>query len=433
MPSGNLGPWDSENEPHPVESPYQDHTWTNLSGDNLSWVIPVTSDSDLPLALPADDDIPSVVAIAKPPQPGFWLSSLLCVVYLIVTQLIPGIAVVVVFLVMQMVSAGSFQAGITEMMGQDKGQAFSRRILMPSLLVAQVAGVLFSLFMIRAFMGKDWTRKIALRKPGMVHLVLVLIGFPALPILASGVFELAKHFLPSFGELFRVVMPGFISVLRFFSFTLDEDIMGMEALVKEIRTWPWQLAVLIIGVGPGLNEELWCRGFLGRGLVARYGYVVGILMTSVFFGVLHIDPQQGFMAACMGLALHFTYVMTRSLWIPMLLHFMNNSLSAVASHLGAEVEKIDTAGETIPVFLYIASSLLMAAVGYALYVSRARLVPAVDSEHNAWQPDYPSVECPPDGSGTIVRRPWPTLLASGLVAIAFLIFLTTAYVAFSQP
>src|SRR5262249_8062845 len=135
----------------------------------------------------------------------------------------------------------------------------------------------------------------------------------------------------------------------------------------------------------------------------------------------------GLMAACMGLALHYTHITTRSLWIPMLLHFMNNSMSAIAGHLGSEVEKIDTAGDTISIPLYLASVALMAAVGYALYVSRARLVPASKSVLYAWQPDYPGVEYPPQRSGTIVYRPWPGLLASGLVLAGLTMFVASAF------
>ena len=30
-----------------------------------------------------------------------------------------------------------------------------------------------------------------------------------------------------------------------------------------IGYWPWYLGVLIIGIGPGIGEELFCRAFLG--------------------------------------------------------------------------------------------------------------------------------------------------------------------------
>ena len=76
----------------------------------------------------------------------------------------------------------------------------------------------------------------------------------------------------------------------------------MEAMVKEFRTWPWQFGVLVIGLGPGLSEELWCRGFLGRGLVEHYGVILGVLLTSFLFGLIHGDPHQGTMAMLMGAA-----------------------------------------------------------------------------------------------------------------------------------
>jgi uncharacterized protein len=431
MPIDDRAPWDPEDAVPSGSPPNSDGFLADSEGDALPWALPVDGAAFLPMALPADD-IPSVVAFPKPPQPTHWLATLLCIVYLVVTQVIPAMAIIGVMFLIQIISAGDVQAGINEMIGTDKGQGFSRRILMPTLLASQIVGILFSLLMIRLFMGRDWSRKIALRKPGLVHLALVLIGFPSLPILASGIFEMAKHFLPSFGDLFRHLMPSFINWPAMIGIHLDQDIMGMEDLVKEVRTWPWQLAVLVIGLGPGLNEELWCRGFLGRGLVARYGYIPGIIMTSILFGALHIDPQQGLMAACMGLALHYTYITTRSLWIPMLLHFMNNSLSAIAGHLGSEAEKIDTAGDAIPVALYLASAVLMAAVGYALYVSRARLAPANKNVHYTWRPDYPGVEFSPKGTGTIVYRPWPGFLASGLVLIGLAIFLTTAFWTYYQ-
>ncbi|MFL5244834.1 MAG: CPBP family intramembrane glutamic endopeptidase [Gemmataceae bacterium] len=411
----------------PIEDPNRGKDQLD-STDDIPWVQPADNDfhdsvfsktepyDSLPLALPPEDELPCVVAMPRPPHPGYWWSWLWCFVYLIATQVVPAFTVICVMIGIQIIKAGDVQTGLSETIGGDQGTEFSRRSLMPSLFAAQATGIVFSLLIIRLLVGREWKRKIAFCRPGFVHLALVLIGFPALPILASGIFALAKHFLPSFGDIFKlfVLIKG------------PED-LGMESLVKEIRTWPWQLAVLIIGVGPGINEELWCRGFLGRGLVGRYGVVGGIILTSFFFGLLHIDPQQGFMAACMGLALHFTYVMSRSLWVPMLLHFMNNSLSAIASHLGPEVEKIDTAGNEIPVMLYLGSAILMLAVGYALYVSRVRLVRAHADIVYPWRPDYPGVELPPAGSGTIVVRPWPGWLASGLVALGSALFMGSAY------
>ncbi len=116
----------------------------------------------------------------------------------------------------------------------------------------------------------------------------------------------------------------------------------------------------------------------------------------------------------MGLALHFTYLMTRSLYVPMLLHFLNNSLSVIADKLPYEarerLENIDTNPAGIPWPVLAASACLLVAVGWALYASRGRLVRTDGSDLPPWQPPFAGVAHPPPGSGTAVAYPWPGLL-----------------------
>src|SRR5262249_9404020 len=108
--------------------------------------------------------------------------------------------------------------------------------------------------------------------------------------------------------------------------------LDMEQMMGLIQQWPMWFAVSSIAVGPAIAEELWCRAFLGRGFVGRYGVFFGVLLTSIFFGAIHVDPHQGTAAIFMGLILHYTYLVTRSLWVPMLLHFTNNALAVVLPH-----------------------------------------------------------------------------------------------------
>src|SRR5262245_25672206 len=145
---------------------------------------------------------------------------------------------------------------------------------------------------------------------------------------------------------------------------------------------------------------------------------MGVALTSFFFGAFHILPNQGMMAAVLGVALHYAYVTTRSLVSPMLLHFLNNGLAVVGLFFAPELEKIDTDPAGISPWLYAASALLLAAVGWALYRTRARLYTPPDSVLPPWQPDFPGVALPPPGTGTVVTHPWPGLLTVVLVAFA---------------
>jgi len=180
-------------------------------------------------------------------------------------------------------------------------------------------------------------------------------------------------------------------------------------------------------VGPGIGEELWCRGFLGRGLVGRHGFLVGVLLTSLLFGLIHIEPRQALAAFVIGIGLHFSYLASRSILVPMLLHFGNNSLSILSMHIPA-LKSLDIPPEQIPLPIYGTGILLVAAVGWAFYQSRARLADYPAEATIPWRPAFVGVEYPPAGSETTVQHVWPDwtswiLVASGVLLLLGSIFL----------
>jgi membrane protease YdiL (CAAX protease family) len=318
---------------------------------------------------------------------AFWL----CVAFLIATQVIPALIVVVALLVKDAVR-GRFAPAHTDT------EVLTREFLMPALAAAQVAGAVFSCLGLRLVAGRAWVRKVAFRRPGWFHLLLSVLLVPGLVIVSNGLYALAKRYLPP------LPIPG----------------IDMEKFVGELESWPLWLGVLIVGVGPGLSEELWCRAFLGRGLAGRNGVVARLLVSSFFFGLIHVDPRQGSMAAVMGLVLYFVYLTTRSLWMPMLIHFLNNSTSVVASHF--ENNPIDQAPEEIPLAIFATGAFLLVAILIALFQTRARLV-REDGSASTWEPICVGIELPPPGSGVKVVQPLPwagtvVLVATGVLAFA---------------
>jgi membrane protease YdiL (CAAX protease family) len=270
--------------------------------------------------------------------------------------------------------------------------------MMVALTSAQLLGIGFSWLALRLVAGRDWPRQVGLRRPSVAHLALVLASFPAVVLLANGAFVLLREVLsvPSLS-------------------TWGDNQSLMEKMVEVFSAWPWPLAVLIVGVGPGLAEELWCRAFLGRGLVGHYGVVAGVVFSSFFFGLIHVDPAQGTMAMLLGLWLHFVYLTTRSLWMPILLHFLNNSLAVTVSRFEA-LEAIEKSPGELSPYLFVAAAQLLVAVGWVLFRSRARLV-QIDGL-SLWKPLYPGAEHPPPGSGFRVERPRLVWFDVALVGLA---------------
>jgi hypothetical protein len=197
------------------------------------------------------------------------------------------------------------------------------------------------------------------------------------------------------------------------------DGSSMDAQMKAMfAPWPVWLGVLIIGVGPGVIEEFFCRGYLGRGLVARYGPVGGVLLTSMLFGMLHLAPLYALGTMVMGVLLHLTYLATRSLWVPVTLHFLNNTLS-VLTLLGVQTTRgLDAAPDEVPALAYLLAFALTGVGMWALWTARARLVTQAP-DRPAWRPEFPGVELPPAGSGTVVRHRLPNPIAVLLTLAAF--------------
>lgn len=336
------------------------------------------------------------------PHPGFWWSVLWCILFLLFTQ-IPGAIVAAVILVgLWFLRPELFPPGGMADPNALMGSPAMSISLAVAFAITEVLVIGFSWLALRVLVGRDWTRQCALRRPGLAHLLLVLASVPAMILFANISYLLVRQLLPKQGG----------------------GLPGMEEMMKLLESWPALFAVLVIGVGPGIGEELWCRAFLGRGLVGNFGWIGGVVLTSFFFGLIHVDPSQGTMAMLMGVWLHLVYLTTRSLWMPILLHFLNNSLAVLASHLPL-LKTLEIPLNQMPWHLPAATMLALGAIGWALFQSRSRL------EGGFWRPAYPGVEYPPPDSETRVVHPAPSLLAilatlAAMAALAVSLGLTVA-------
>ena len=76
----------------------------------------------------------------------------------------------------------------------------------------------------------------------------------------------------------------------------------------------------------------------------------------------------------MGVILHYAYLTTRSLLSPMLMHFLNNAFAVSVGSILPAVAKLDKAEPADVIFLYVGAAVLLFAICWALYQTRARLV-----------------------------------------------------------
>jgi uncharacterized protein len=173
---------------------------------------------------------------------------------------------------------------------------------------------------------------------------------------------------------------------------------AVELLMSTANAGSLPIMLLIIAVAPAISEELVFRGMIGRGLVARWGVMIGVLVSSFLFAIVHLHPVHAAAVFPIGIALHFVYLWTRSFWAPVMLHFLNNAWATIASRMLSDNAENIIETPASPV-LVLASIMALLLLGTALYRSRTRYLLPDGTE---WDPGYVTAEQPPTTTGASI-------------------------------
>lgn len=90
---------------------------------------------------------------------------------------------------------------------------------------------------------------------------------------------------------------------------------------------------LLAGFVAPFAEELLFRGVLYRWIRDRWGYIPALLLSSLLFGIAHVDPLVAVTAFVAGLVLAWSYERSGSLWTPVLVHVVYNAPKIVLIYL----------------------------------------------------------------------------------------------------
>ncbi len=88
----------------------------------------------------------------------------------------------------------------------------------------------------------------------------------------------------------------------------------------------FMLDVLLVAVLPAICEEFLHRGIVLQG-TKHAGFTKSIIISSVLFGLMHLNISQVSYAIVLGLIMGFASVVAKSIWVPIIMHFTNNFIS----------------------------------------------------------------------------------------------------------
>lgn len=148
---------------------------------------------------------------------------------------------------------------------------------------------------------------------------------------------------------------------------------GMEATADSIL-----INLLSTAILPGIFEEMVFRGYILQAL-RRYGDGFAVVVSSVLFGLVHVNLLQIPFALIVGLICGYVVVQTRNIWVAVVIHTLNNATSVILNAVGHSL----TDGVYIQVYLTV--SLILVVLGAICFVGlKAADSPLLDRPSGGW-------------------------------------------------
>ncbi len=139
---------------------------------------------------------------------------------------------------------------------------------------------------------------------------------------AYGILLISSMLIFSFSSFLLLFYPISLFAPGFVEERLTEQLLNVETAAPELYRY---LMLFVVLVFAPIAEEFVFRGVLLQRWAVRWNLPVGVIMSSVLFGMLHINNPMGL--TMFGVIMALLYIRTRSLWVPIIAHALNNVVS----------------------------------------------------------------------------------------------------------
>lgn len=151
------------------------------------------------------------------------------------------------------------------------------------------------------------------------------------------------HFAPVGGLCCALVAVAGTLALSFVSDAVTTLLPQMpeylKSLFQEMTGGNVVINLICVSVFAPFFEEWLCRGMVLRGLLGHsVKPAVAIVVSAVFFALIHANPWQAVPAFATGLLFGYVYYKTGSLRLTMLMHCANNTLAVILGNIDAFAE-----------------------------------------------------------------------------------------------
>lgn len=133
----------------------------------------------------------------------------------------------------------------------------------------------------------------------------------------------------------QLSLPEAFSSIQHWMVAKEAQADQITAMLLNVSTFRGlMLNLFVVALMPALGEELLFRGVLQQLLQSWTKKThLAVILTAVIFSAIHLQFFGFLPRLILGLLLGYLFVYTRSLWVPILVHFVNNASSVIIYYL----------------------------------------------------------------------------------------------------
>lgn len=144
--------------------------------------------------------------------------------------------------------------------------------------------------------------------------------------------------------------------------------------------------LFIMAILPAISEELFFRGALQKTLAGLSNKPwLAIVISSVVFSLLHGTFFKLLPIFTLSLLLGTVYHITRNLWYPVTIHFLNNALAVLSVYYADSsqiLKRLASDSISVPLYLALASLLIGLCIIYFIKRKSDKVLPEIITNEN---------------------------------------------------
>ncbi len=205
-------------------------------------------------------------------------------------------------------------------------------------MAGQILFILLPALLFTKLLYADVTKFFRIKIPSWKEVVLFTIGIAILTVLLQNYLYIQNYLIEQLANNVPI-----IKTLKDLLDTLNEYVEKTYGnLLRANNIYEAALIVLVVAIVPALSEEAMFRGFVQRSFEIKMKPFYAALITAIFFGLNHFNPYGLIPLIILGLYFGYAAYMSGSIFIPIILHFLNNFTAVMLFFIFGDDELISS-------------------------------------------------------------------------------------------